>query len=479
MGLRLRIFLGMLVVVVVSLLSTAIIAYDYSKKQEIAYNDQRLLRKESALGRSIEYVISRHGGDLPKDSISTLFTDHICELADVHGLVFSLYRPDGVLITTSATFTEERIQPELVLSDSITSVLKLLGDRVVVNERDGLNEVTRVYWLVVNNTNSPLFIANARYKPRPLNQGGIRPFLDRLAPVYFFLFIGAMFIAYLLVSSIVRPLGLLKLEMSKVDPLSDSSSVEHEWKDEIGALVLEYNSLLEKLRESLISRAKDEREGAWREMAQQVAHEIKNPLTPLRLGIQQLDRAWNDQAEDFPQRIKKFTSTAISQIDVLSSIAEDFALLAVVRDAELNKVDIIEAVNNAAGLYGDSNVLVEVKINNLFVEGDLSRLIRVFNNLIANALDSLYDAGSKSLVKIEILDDSKYAIVKVTDQGQGISKEKLERIFEPRFTTKTHGLGLGLAMVKSIVEQTNGEVSVQSEEGSGAVFTVKLPKVGI
>jgi nitrogen fixation/metabolism regulation signal transduction histidine kinase len=244
-------------------------------------------------------------------------------------------------------------------------------------------------------------------------------------------------------------------------------------------LVLEYNSLLEKLRESLISRAKDEREGAWREMAQQVAHEIKNPLTPLRLGIQQLDRAWNDQAEDFPQRIKKFTSTAISQIDVLSSIAEDFALLAVVRDAEINKVDIIEAVNNAAGLYGDSNVLVEVKTNNLFVEGDLSRLIRVFNNLIANALDSLYDAGSKSLVKIEILDDSKYAIVKVTDQGQGISKEKLERIFEPRFTTKTHGLGLGLAMVKSIVEQTNGEVSVQSEEGSGAVFTVKLPKVGI
>jgi signal transduction histidine kinase len=106
-------------------------------------------------------------------------------------------------------------------------------------------------------------------------------------------------------------------------------------------------------------------------------------------------------------------------------------------------------------------------------------LIRVFNNLIANALDSLYDAGSKSLVKIEILDDSKYAIVKVTDQGLGISKEKQERIFEPRFTTKTHGLGLGLAMVKSIVEQTNGEVSVQSEEGSGAVFTVKLPKVGI
>ena len=102
----------------------------------------------------------------------------------------------------------------------------------------------------------------------------------------------------------------------------------------------------------------------------------------------------------------------------------------------------------------------------------------MFNNLIANALDSVYDSGSQSQVLIEILEDEKHAVVTVTDHGLGISKEKLERIFEPRFTTKTHGLGLGLAMVKSIVEQTNGEVSVQSEEGSGAVFTVKLPKVG-
>jgi two-component system, NtrC family, nitrogen regulation sensor histidine kinase NtrY len=479
MSLRLRIFLGMLVVVVVSLLSTAIIAYDYSKKQEITYNDQRLLRKESALGRSLDYVISRQGGDLPMDSISTLFTDHICELADVHGLVFSLYRPDGVLITTSATFTEERVQPELVLSDSIVSNLISLGNRVVVNERHGINEVTRVYWLVVNKSNAPLLIANARYKPRPINQDGIRPFLDRLAPVYFFLFLGSMLIAYLLVSSIVRPLALLKLEMTKVEPLSDSASVGYQWKDEIGELVQEYNALLNKLRESLIQRAKDEREGAWREMAQQVAHEIKNPLTPLKLGIQQLERAWNDKAEDFPKRIDKFTSTAIAQIDVLTAIAEDFALLAVVREAEITKVDIVDVVKNAAGLYGDSNVSVHVNTNKLFVEGDSSRLIRVFNNLIANSLDSLYDAGSKSIVEIEISEDDKYAIVRVTDYGLGISKEKLERIFEPRFTTKTHGLGLGLAMVKNIVEHTNGEVSVQSEEGSGAVFIVKLPKVGI
>ncbi len=478
MGLRLRIFLGMLAVVMVALVATAIVAFDYSQKQEHAYNSQRLLRKEAALGRSLDYVLTRQGGSIPVDSISTVFTDHICELADVHGLMFSLYRPDGVLITTSAAFSNKELQPDLALESNLLNQLQLKGDRVVVKETIGLNEIIRVHWMVTTDNGAPLLIASARYNPRPLTQGGIKPFLNRLAPVYLFLFLGAMLIASLIVQSILRPLHRLKLEMAKVDPLGNATTVEHRWKDEVGELVDEYNELLSKLRESLIRRAKDEREGAWREMAQQVAHEIKNPLTPLRLGIQQLERAWNDKAEDFPDRLKKFSTTAISQIDVLASIAEDFALLAVVREAEIISVDLNDVVNKAAGLYGEESVKVESTSQIILVEGDKSRLIRAFNNLIANALDSMYDAKSKKPINIEISQDGDFAFVKVVDTGIGIPPEKLERIFEPRFTTKTHGLGLGLAMVKSIIEQSKGEVSVISKEGKGATFIVKLLKAG-
>jgi len=478
MGLRLRIFLGMLAVVMVALVATAIVAFDYSQKQEHAYNSQRLLRKEAALGRSLDYVLTRQGGSIPVDSISTVFTDHICELADVHGLMFSLYRPDGVLITTSAAFSNKELQPDLALESNLLNQLQLKGDRVVVKETIGLNVIIRVHWMVTTDNGAPLLIASARYNPRPLTQGGIKPFLNRLAPVYLFLFLGAMLIASLIVQSILRPLHRLKLEMAKVDPLGNATTVEHRWKDEVGELVDEYNELLSKLRESLIRRAKDEREGAWREMAQQVAHEIKNPLTPLRLGIQQLERAWNDKAEDFPDRLKKFSTTAISQIDVLASIAEDFALLAVVREAEIISVDLNDVVNKAAGLYGEESVKVESTSQIILVEGDESRLIRAFNNLIANALDSMYDAKSKKPINIEISQDGDFAFVKVVDTGIGIPPEKLERIFEPRFTTKTHGLGLGLAMVKSIIEQSKGEVSVISKEGKGATFIVKLLKAG-
>ncbi|PCJ81942.1 MAG: hypothetical protein COA49_02975 [Bacteroidetes bacterium] len=478
MGLRIRIFLGMLVVVLVALASTAIVAYDYSQQQEVAYNNQRLLRKEAALARSLDYVIARQGGLLSEDSVSILFTDHICELADVHGLILSLYRLDGLLITTSAPFSNEDLQPDMTLREEIRNELKLKGDRVVSQETLGPNQITRVHWLVTSELGKPLFIASARYNPRPLTQGGIRPFLNRLAPVYLFLFLGAMLIAYLTVQSIVRPLFRLKVEMAKVDPLGNSTKLEHSWNDEVGKLVDQYNELLSKLRESLIRRAKDEREGAWREMAQQVAHEIKNPLTPLRLGIQQLERAWNDGASDFPSRLKKFTSTAISQIDVLAGIAEDFALLAVVREPEIISVDLSDVVNKAAGLYGEESVIVDEKTKGIYVEGDSSRLIRAFNNLIANALDSMYEAKSKTPIRVEVSEDGKYAVVKVIDQGVGISVEKLDRIFEPRFTTKTHGLGLGLAMVKSIVEQSKGDVYVESVEGKGATFIIKLLQAG-
>jgi len=478
MGLRIRIFLGMLVVVLVALASTAIVAYDYSQQQEVAYNNQRLLRKEAALGRSLDYVIARQGGLLSEDSISILFTDHICELADVHGLILSIYRLDGLLVTTSAAFSNKDIQPDMTLSEEIRNNLKYKGDRVVSQQTLGPNQITRVHWLVTSESGEPLFIASARYNPRPLTQGGIRPFLNRLAPVYLFLFLGAMLIAYLTVQSIVRPLFRLKVEMAKVDPLGKSTKLEHSWNDEVGELVDQYNELLSKLRESLVRRAKDEREGAWREMAQQVAHEIKNPLTPLRLGIQQLERAWNDGADDFPSRLKKFTSTAISQIDVLAGIAEDFALLAVVREPEIISVDLSDVVNKAAGLYGEDSVIVDVKSKGLYVEGDSSRLIRAFNNLIANALDSMYEAKAKTPIRVEVSEDGEYAVVKVIDHGVGISAEKLERIFEPRFTTKTHGLGLGLAMVKSIIEQSRGDVSVESEEGKGATFIIKLLQAG-
>ena len=463
----------MLLVVLLALASTGVVAYYHAQRQDIAYNEQRLQRKEAALSRSLDYALARHEGELSSDNIASIFTDRICELADVHSLVFSLYSLEGNLIITSSAFSEYNYSPPIVLSNE-TNPLQVEENRVVKVDESENEVVTRVYWVVNTNAGDPLMIASAKYQPRKIDENSLEAFLNRLAPVYLVLFLGAILIAYFLLQSITRPLQRLQQEMSEADPLNDGTQVDYLWKDEIGELVVEYNKLLEKLRSSLEERAKYERAGAWKEMAQQVAHEIKNPLTPIRLGIQQLEKAWSDRAPDFEQRLQKFSSTAIAQIDILASISQDFAQLAEARKPRLESISLKKAIDNSSGLYGKNRVTTSEL--DFKVIADIEGLTRVFNNLISNAIEATEHAGSSERVVISAKEEDGKVLVEVTDKGCGIEAEKLERIFEPRFTTKNHGLGLGLAMVKSIVEQASGSVSVKSEKGRGATFYVTLLK---
>ena len=458
-------------VVLLALASTGAVAYFHAQRQDVAYNEQRLLRKEAALSRSLEYVLAKRQGPMSENDIASLFTDRICELADVHSLVFSLYTTDGGLITTSADLNNAEIQPPIKLSQSDLGQITTGQGRSVIKFEEKSLVTTQVRWQVKNGAGENVMIANARYKPRQIDEDSLSIFLKTLAPVYLILFIGAILIAYFIVQSISRPLTRLRSEMAIVDPLNKSRELVYKFDDEIGELVLQYNELLHKLRSSLEERARYEREGAWKEMAQQVAHEIKNPLTPLRLGVQQLERAWGDDAPDFDKRLARFVSTALSQITVLSTIAEDFAHLAELRRPSLEPVNLSGVIKDAAGLYGER---VALELNDLEVLGDSKSLLRVFNNLISNAIHASDEAGTTEPVRITAREDGPNAVIEITDSGVGISSKGLQRIFEPRFTTKKHGLGLGLAMVKSMVEQLSGDVFVSSKKGRGSTFTVTL-----
>ena len=295
-------------VVLLALASTGAVAYYHAQRQDVAYNKQRLLRKEAALSRSLEYVLAKSQGPMSENEIASLFTDRICELADVHSLVFSLYTTDGGLITTSANLNNAEIQPPIKLSQSDLDQITTGQGRSVIKFEENSHVTTQVRWQVKNGAGENVMIANARYKPRQIDEDSLSTFLKTLAPVYLVLFLGAILIAYLIVQSISRPLTRLRAEMAIVDPLNKSRELVYKFDDEIGELVLQYNELLHKLRSSLEERARYEREGAWKEMAQQVAHEIKNPLTPLRLGVQQLERAWGDDAPDFDKRLARFVS---------------------------------------------------------------------------------------------------------------------------------------------------------------------------
>lgn len=475
MGLRFRIFLGMMAVVVCALLATGFVAYRYGVDAEATYNAQRLLRKEAALQRSLSYMLERMGGSVGQDSLAIVFTDRICELADVHSLTFSLYNRGGHLVTTSAGPGSPDSTVALDLAEDVFwSATKGPGRTEIPNVRGG----TEVVWPLRGGSGEVLALGHVHYDPREAEEADWKAFLVRLTPVYFLLFLLVGLLAFSLSNSIVRPLRRLSSDMrSNPFQREGSQTLEYRWKDEIGALVNTYNGLLVKLEESMNARASLEREGAWREMAQQVAHEIKNPLTPLKLGAQHLERAWSDQAPDFEARLQRYTQTTIQQIDALSHIAEGFALLATDGKAEPTVLDVVKVAADVVNLHEAEGAVLEAPDSPLFVRADRTRLTRALNNLIRNALES--NGGNPVEVGIRVRSESDMIYVDVWDRGLGIEQGRLARIFEPKFTTKTHGLGLGLAMVQAIVKGAKGEIQVVSEEEKGTVFTLSLPLIDV
>jgi nitrogen fixation/metabolism regulation signal transduction histidine kinase len=235
--------------------------------------------------------------------------------------------------------------------------------------------------------------------------------------------------------------------------------------------------MINELSKSADLLAKSERESAWREMAKQVAHEIKNPLTPMKLSIQHLQRTWNDNDSDKDKKIEQITKTIVEQIDSLSSIATAFSNFAQMPKTNLEHVDLIEIINSSIRLFNE-NERLEIVFNhpafssaNVFV--DKEQMLRVFNNLFKNAIQSIPE-NEEGKIMVELSSQNNSYLVAITDNGEGIDETIVNKIFNPNFTTKTGGMGLGLAMVKSIIESCNGKIWFETKKGLGTTFYVSL-----
>ena len=271
---------------------------------------------------------------------------------------------------------------------------------------------------------------------------------------------------------------LIRQQISKLKLGSSIDLIEWSSKDEIGALVQEYNRIAIELNESAEELAKNEREVAWREMAKQVAHEIKNPLTPMKLSIQHLQRSANMNSDELKERIERTTTTLVEQIETLSNIATAFSSFAKLPSKELQQLDIIPILKNAVELYTHSLLIkleVPESLSTAAIMGDKGQLLRVFNNVIKNAVQATENNESPAII-VSIEDAENTYLVKINDNGTGITETQSERIFEPNFTTKSSGTGLGLAMSKSIVDHMNGKITFTSNENVGTTFQIELLK---
>ena len=283
---------------------------------------------------------------------------------------------------------------------------------------------------------------------------------------------------------LTRPLKYIQESLKSVQIGSVSKPILYSGTDEIGELVKEYNKKVEELQINAEQLAKSERESAWREMAKQVAHEIKNPLTPMKLSIQHLKRSINLADEESKEKMERMTSSLIEQIDALSQIANAFSNFAKMPKANEVELDLIEILKNSIAVFEDQDeydlALILDQKKEAIIWADKNLLLRVFNNLIKNATQAIRNVkaqGRKGNIRIELEETADYFVVMIKDNGIGISDEQKEKIFVPYFTTKSTGTGLGLAMSQQIIENLGGKIWFESVAEEGATFYISFKKL--
>lgn len=311
---------------------------------------------------------------------------------------------------------------------------------------------------------------------RELNEE-ISNFLVTLINLNAFIFLLAGAIAFFLANKITSSFNIITAKMREVNLGRVNEEITWKNRDEIGALVNEYNTMVRKLEASADALARSEREGAWREMARQVAHEIKNPLTPMKLSIQHLQRAIDAGSPNVKELSQRMASTLIEQIDQLAKIAADFSQFANIGNIRPEVVDVEQVLQSLIGLYSsDGNLSLQFNstIQQPKIYADKTQINRLFTNLIKNAIEA---SNEKEVVYIHInitsIDDN--VLITIRDEGAGIAAEMQKKIFSPNFTTKSSGTGLGLAICKAIVEKANGAIWFETEEGKGTTFFVSFP----
>jgi len=327
--------------------------------------------------------------------------------------------------------------------------------------------------------NHSWFISIPSYGSEPETKSQLADFIGALINTYVFLLLIASALALAVGRSITSPLLALGEKLKRLKFGKHNEPLKWDNSDEIGTLVQEYNQMILKLDDSANILAQSEREKAWREMAQQVAHEIKNPLTPMKLNIQYLLHSFHSDPENLEKRIKNISNVLIQQIENLSQIAGEFNNFA--KEPQLNneQLEVNEIIKGVVALFEKASSL-HVKITKditttpINVIGDKSHLIRIFNNLINNAQQALVDERP-GRIHIQLQQKNGYAIISVSDNGMGISKEKEDKIFLPNFTTKSRGSGLGLPICKKLIESMDGEIFFESGLNQGTTFYVTIP----
>ena len=474
MKLRFTIILAILAVTLFSFLLTGIyFLYHYKKESEI-YHLERLRRKEYSITAAISHHLNTY--KIPKNplSISEGFSQKICEISDIHNVDIAFYDLDGRFLTSSTRNPEysRKLFPVQLDTALVNTVKQSFGDRYTMQTRIDNQVYLYDFFFLYDENGSEILIINIPYLiDQHFFNREMKNFFINLVQIYTVLFLIAIGASFLLALTITRPLDTLRAQVLANDKIQDSKPITGKYPSEIQQLVDDYNRVLMELKHSAERLADSERDSAWRDVARQVAHEIKNPLTPMRLNVQWIERSLKTSE---PEKLKDFCKGMITQIDTLSRIADSFSRYSRLPEISPEPIDLCEIARQTGSLITDHRVSIITPNHPVNIVGDKSQIIQALNNILKNALQATEEKNNPTIVlKIDQKEDQ--AVISVSDNGVGIDQDLIEKIFIPRFTTKTSGMGLGLAIVKNIVEAHGGHIDLQSSKNIGTTFKIFFP----
>ncbi|RFS20638.1 sensor histidine kinase [Chitinophaga silvatica] len=473
-------------VVVFSFVILGITTVKFFTYRSQTQNRERLSKTMREVGVDIEKVFETQRdldqvGDIYDSELMKKLNTSLADIADERALDINVYDRDGNLqLTTQPMMTGKGLISTKMDPRAYYHLSRLDQVQYIHTEYIGEMPYLSGYTPIRNHdTHEVVAYLNVPYfaTQTELNQQ-ISNFLVALINFNAFIFLIAGMLALLITNSITRSFSLVAEKLRHVNLGQRNDEIEWDKDDEIGALVKEYNKMVRKLEVSAVRLAKSEREGAWREMARQVAHEIKNPLTPMKLSIQYLQRAIANDSPNVKELSRNVANTLVEQIDHLSNIASDFSTFARIGEANNERVLLNEVIHSLTSLYqGQENCEIEYiqPHHDFYVYADKTQMNRLFTNLLQNASQAIPEnKHGHIVVRLQQTADN-HVLVSVSDNGEGISTEIQSRIFVPNFTTKSSGTGLGLAMCKNIAEQARGEIWFETKLNEGTTFYVKLP----
>lgn len=478
LSLAMKIQMVLIALVFVSLLSFGWGSGIFVRNQYSQYTDDVIREKLNSVQTEVRAKLGSFE-KLTIDENGNYMQYILQKFAKVFFTDINLYDNNGYILATS--------RPKVFNSGLLSEQMNPLALRemkynqksdFVHNESIGELDYASAYLPFYNNQGTQMGFINLQHfgQQREL-ENQIQNFLVAIINVFILLLAISIVLAIFISNWLTSPLRILQESFANVEFGKQNEQILYDKEDEIGALVKDYNQKLVELEFAANQLAKNERESAWREMAKQVAHEIKNPLTPMKLSVQQLLRVYNPDDPKSGEKLTKVASSIIEQIDALTRIANEFSNFAKMPNPSEERMDVVGLIEGVREMFVSEeqvNIVLKAPSHPVEIMADRNQFIRVFNNLIKNAIQAM-PSDRESVIDISVKRVKDVIHIDVTDNGVGIAEDQKVKIFVPYFTTKSTGTGLGLAMVRQIIENHKGTIDFESEDGKGTTFMIRLP----